>query len=98
MIRLVMAAGFSIVSFDASAAVRYMVQGMTCTEVQESLKRDGVAILYRKGESGIALYDRFVGGASSCATGETVATQKIAVADTDNCSVSKCIEVQRFGG
>lgn len=98
MIRFVMAAGFSLVSFDASAAVRYMVQGMTCAEVQESLNRDGVAILYRQGESGIALYDRFVGSASSCAAGETVAMHRIAVADTDNCRVSKCIEVQRFGG
>jgi hypothetical protein len=98
MIRFVMAAAFSVVSFDASAAVRYMVQGMTCAEVQESLNRDGVAILYRQGESGVALYDRAVGSASFCATNETVATQNIAVADTDSCRVSKCIETQRFGG
>lgn len=97
MLRFFIAAGFSVASFDASAAVRYMVQGMTCAEVRESLDRDGVAILYRQGESGIVLYDRFVGGASFCAPSETAATQGIAVADTDNCRVSKCIEVQRFG-
>jgi hypothetical protein len=66
MIRLAMAAIFSIVSFDASAIVRYMVQGMTCAEVQEALDRDGVAILYRQGESGVALYDRFVKDGSFC--------------------------------
>ena len=60
--RLAMAALFSIAPFDASAIVRYMVHGMTCAEVQEALDRDGIAILYRQGESGVVLYDRFVKG------------------------------------
>jgi hypothetical protein len=97
-IRLAMAAIFSIASSEASAIVRYMVQGMTCAEVQQALDRDGIAILYRQGESGIVLYDRFVKDGSLCQALTTTAREKIAVADTDECPVRKCIEVRRFGG
>ena len=96
--RLAMAAMFSMVSFDASAIVRYMVQGMTCTEVQEALDRDGIAILYRQGESGVMLYDRFVKDESFCQALSTTASEKIVVADTNGCPVRKCIELRRFGG
>jgi hypothetical protein len=96
--RLSMVAVFSIVSFDALAIVRYMVQGMTCAEVQEALDRDSIAILYRQAESGVALYDRFVKDESFCQAGHATASEKIAVADTGECPVRKCIEVRRFGG
>jgi hypothetical protein len=98
MIRLATAAIFSIISSEASAIVRYMVQGMTCAEVREALDRDGIAVLYRQGESGISLYDRFVKDGSLCHVGYTAASERIAVADTDECPVRKCIEVRRFGG
>ena len=97
MTRLAVAAVFSIVSFDASAIVRYMVQGMTCAEVGEALERDGVAILFRPGKSGVTLYDRFVKDKSFCAAGYTTAAERISAADTDDCRVTKCIEVRRFG-
>jgi hypothetical protein len=97
MVRLAVAAFFTIVSFDALAVVRYMVQGMTCAEVQDALNRDGVAVLYRQGKSGAALYDRFVKDASFCAAGYTTTREPIAVADMDDCRVVKCIEAQRFG-
>jgi hypothetical protein len=97
MSRLAVAAVFSIVSFDASAIVRYMVQDMTCAQVQEAVDRDGVAILYRQGKSGATLYDRFVRDDSFCATGFTTAREGISTADTDNCRVTKCIEARRFG-
>jgi hypothetical protein len=93
-----MAGMLSIASFDASAIVRYMVQGMTCAEVQEALDRDGIAILYRQGESGVVLYDRFVKDESYCRALSTTASERIAVADTDECPVRKCIELRRFGG
>jgi hypothetical protein len=98
MIRLATAAIFSITSSEASAIVRYMVQGMTCAEVREALDRDGIAVLYRQGKSGISLYDRFVGEKAFCQAGYTTASERIAVADTDECPVRKCIEVRRFGG
>ena len=97
MIRLAMAAFFSLVGFDASAIVRYIVLDMTCAEVREALDRDGVAILYRQGKSGVTLYDRFVKDGSFCPTGYTVAREGIEVADTGDCRVAKCIEVRRFG-
>jgi hypothetical protein len=93
-----MAAILSIASSDASAIVRYMVQGMTCAEVQEALDRDGIAILYRQGESGVVLYDRFVKDGAFCRASSTTARETITVADTDECPVSKCIDVRRFGG
>jgi hypothetical protein len=98
MTRLAMAVIFTLASFDASAIVRYMVQGMTCAEVQEALDRDGVAILYRQGQSGVVLYDRFVKDESYCRALSTTASERIAVADTIECPVRKCIELRRFGG
>jgi hypothetical protein len=97
MTRLAAAAFLSIISFNASAIVRYMVQGMTCAEVQEAVDRDGIAILYRQGQSGVTLYDRFVKDGSFCATGYTPAGERITAADTDDCRVTKCIEARRFG-
>lgn len=91
------AAFFSIISFDASAIVRYMVQGMTCAEVQEALERDGTAILYRQGKSGVTLYDKVVKDETFCVAGFATAQQRVAAADTDNCRVTKCIETRRFG-
>jgi hypothetical protein len=97
MIRLALAAFFSLVAFDASAIIRYIVLDMTCKEVREAVDRDGVAILYRQGRSGVTLYDRFVKDGSLCATGYTAAREGIDVADTGDCRVTRCIEVRRFG-
>ncbi len=57
-----------------------------------------VAILYRRGQTGSVLYDRFVEDGSFCQRGDTTAVEQIAVADTDNCKVEKCISARRFGG
>ncbi|MGE0281755.1 MAG: hypothetical protein AB7P20_14230 [Rhizobiaceae bacterium] len=97
MTRLALAAFFALVSFDASAIVRYMVQGMTCAEVREALDRDGVAILFRTGKSGVTLYDRYVKDGSLCASGSLTATERITSADTDDCLVTKCVDGRRFG-
>jgi hypothetical protein len=97
MIRLAMAVFLSIIPFEAWAIIRYMVQGMTCAEVQAAVDRDGIAILYRQGESGVTLYDRFVRDGSFCGTGSMPAVEGISVADTDNCRVTKCIDAVRFG-
>ena len=77
MLRLAFAASFALASSEASAIVRYMVQDMTCTQVQQALERDGVAILYRQGKSGVTLYDRFVANGSHCATGFSAAREGI---------------------
>ena len=98
MSRFLLVALFSMVSFDASAIVRYMVQGMSCAEMHEALDRDGRAIFYRKGRSGATLYDRFVKDETFCPAGYTTASEGIEAADTDDCRVAKCIEARRFGG
>lgn len=97
MKRIFLALILSFVSVDAHAIVRYMVQNMSCAEVKDALSRDGAAILYRKSKSGVALYDRFVKDGSMCAVTDTTAYESIAVADTDSCRVSKCVDKSRFG-
>jgi hypothetical protein len=97
MLRLAVVASLSLVSSEASAIIRYMVQDMTCVQVQQALERDGVAILYRQGKSGVTLYDRFVADGSYCATGFSAAREGIGAADTRDCRVTKCIETSRFG-
>ena len=96
MTRLALAAFLSIISVDATALVRYMVQGMTCAEVAEALERDGIVILFRSGKAGVTLYDRFVKDGSFCAPGYSTAVEGIVAADTDNCPVTKCVDARRF--
>lgn len=98
MYRISMAVILALVPFEASAIVRYMVQDMTCVDVQESVKRDGVAILYRKaGTAGVPLYDRYVANQSFCPTGQDTIKESVPTADTQSCRVSKCVDENRFG-
>ncbi|MBX3584241.1 MAG: hypothetical protein KF810_20350 [Rhizobiaceae bacterium] len=99
MKRLLLAAMvFALLPRDAFAIVRYMVQDMTCSEVQAAVERDGVAILYRKaGPSGTPLYDRYVANQSFCQGGQITIKEAIPTADTKSCRVSKCIDQNRFG-
>jgi hypothetical protein len=98
MFRLFVTVLLAVVSSEASAIVRYMVQGMSCAEMQEALDRDGRAVFYRQGKSGVTLYDRFVKDESFCPAGYIATRERIEAADTDDCSVIKCIEARRFGG
>ncbi len=89
----------ALLPVEAGAVVRYMVQDMTCAEVQDSVDRDGVAILYRKaGNSGVPLYDRYVANESFCPGGQDTIKESVPTADTRNCRVSKCLDSNRFGG
>lgn len=99
MKRLLLAATvFALVPANAFAIVRYMVQDMSCAEVQSAINRDGVAILYRKaGSTGIPLYDRYVANQSYCQGGQITISEGVPTADTKSCRVSKCINQDRFG-
>jgi hypothetical protein len=97
-LRLAVAFVLCLCCSEADAIVRYLVKDMSCTEVHRALERDGVAILYRRGQTGSVLYDRFVEDGSFCQRGDSTAVEQIAVADTDNCKVEKCISARRFGG
>ncbi len=83
----------------ASALVRYMVQGMTCADVQGAVERDGKAILYRQAsQSGVPLYDLYVANQQACQPGQTTIRENIPTADTASCPVAKCVDQSRFGG
>ena len=99
MKQYLVAAVVALMPFEASAIVRYMVQNMTCAEVQDSVTRDGVAILYRKAaKSGPPLYDRYVANESYCPSGQNTIKESVPTADTAACRVSKCVDQSRFGG
>lgn len=93
------AAASMVAVAPASALVRYMVQGMTCADVQGAVERDGSAILYRQaGQSGVPLYDLYVAREASCQPGQTTIRENIPTADTTKCPVAKCVDQNRFGG
>ena len=99
MKKFVLVAIVALTPAEASAVVRYMVQDMTCAEVQDAVSRDGVAILYRKaGQSGVPLYDRYVANESFCQGGQNAIKASVPTADTQSCRVSKCVDESRFGG
>lgn len=98
MKRFLLAAFVALAPGDAFALVRYMVQDMTCAEVQASIGRDGAAILYRKaGRAGVPLYDRYVANQSFCQAGQSTIAESVPTADTSSCRVNKCMNVSRFG-
>ena len=99
MKKLILASIAVLAPAEASAIVRYMVQDMTCAEVQDSVSRDGVAILYRQaGKSGVPLYDRYVANDSFCQAGQDTIKESVPTADTRSCRISKCVDASRFGG
>lgn len=98
MKRVLIGLVLALMPVEAFAIVRYMVQGMTCSEVQASVERDGVAILYQKaGNAGVPLYDRYVANQSFCQGGQSMIRESVPTADTKSCRVSKCIDENRFG-
>lgn len=98
MKKLVLAAVAALLPVEAGAIVRYMVQDMTCAEVKESVDRDGVAILYRRGgQAGVPLYDRYVADKSYCQSGQDTIKESVPTADTGSCRISKCLDGSRFG-
>lgn len=99
MKKFVVTAILVLLPVEAGAIVRYMVQDMTCAEVQDAVSRDGVAILYRKsGQSGVPLYDRYVANESFCEGGQNAIRASVPTADTQSCRISKCVDESRFGG
>ena len=97
MKRIALAVVVLLIPFEASAVVRYLVQDMTCAEVQEALERDGAAILYRQAtSSGLPIYDRYVKSGDFCDSGQNISRASVPTADTNRCRVSKCIDVNRF--
>jgi hypothetical protein len=98
MRRLLVAAAFSLVAFQAQALTRYDIDNMTCAEIQAQVKTDGSAILrYRSTRNfSLPLYDTYVSGQSSCANSEVALRTGVPSTDKKYCPVYKCVESSTF--
>lgn len=82
----------SFMSADAYAISRYNSQGMTCGQVQASIRNEGAVILRyasRRNPS-LPLYDRYVLHDGYCEYGEYAKYASVPTRDTASCPVSKC--------
>ena len=67
MKRLLLAVGLVFVVGDAYAITRYNSISMSCAKVQETILRDGAAIMrWRSARNGMQLYGRYVADGSFC--------------------------------
>ena len=98
MKRLLLAAAFLLVAFEASAVTRYDIDNMTCAQVQALLAADGSAILrYRSTRNfSLPLYDTYVSGQQSCANSEVALRTGVPSTDRKYCPVYKCVESSTF--
>jgi hypothetical protein len=98
MKRLLVAAAFSLVAFEASALTRYDIDNMTCAQVQALLTADGTATLrYRsKRTFSLPLYDTYVSGPQSCSNSEVALRTGVPSTDKKYCPVYKCVESNIF--
>lgn len=81
-----------LAAFPAHAISRYNSQGMTCAQVQSTVRSEGAVILRytsRRNPS-LPLYDRYVAHGGFCAGGEYAASATVPTSDTPNCYVRYC--------
>lgn len=76
----------------ASAISRYDTPSMTCAAVQESIDREGAAILRYPSTrvNNMTLYDRYVRNSRQCDFGEKAETTTVPTRDQQNCPVYHC--------
>ncbi len=88
---LLLAFGLALVAGDAYAISRYNSTSMGCAEVQETILRDGAAIMrWRSARNGMQLYGRYVADGRFCESSTLPEWQSIPAADTRNCPVLEC--------
>jgi hypothetical protein len=75
---------------EALAISRYNSTAMSCAAVQDTIAREGAAILRYPGRTGITLYDRYVATGRLCASGEFAKASTVPTADLNNCPVRHC--------
>ena len=82
----------AVLATPALALKRYDTMSMTCTQVQETLKREGKAQLRypSRRDPALTLYDTYVGGGNYCSSSDMARPAKVPARNTDNCKVSKC--------
>ena len=98
MKRLLVAAVFWLVAFEASALTRYDIDNMTCAQIQALVAADGSAIaaLSSKRYFSLPLYDTYVSGQKSCDDGEVALRTGVPSTDQKYCPVYKCVESSTF--
>jgi hypothetical protein len=98
MRRLLLAAAFSLVAFQASALTRYDIDDMTCAEIQALVKTDGSASLryHSTRNFSLPLYDTYVSGQQSCDNSEVALRTGVPSTDKKYCPVYKCVQSNTF--
>ena len=86
------------VSFPALAINRYDVMSMTCTAIQQTVQREGAAILRWQSTRvpGLPLYNRYVRDSGFCEIGEYAKNVYVPSKDRKNCRVRECADVDFF--
>jgi hypothetical protein len=87
---LLMALGLALITGDALAISRYNSTSMSCAEVQDTILRDGAAIMRWRGRGGLPLYGRYVADGRFCESSTRPEWRSIPAADTKNCNVTEC--------
>lgn len=89
-----------MVSFPALAINRYNVTSMTCQAVQQTVQRDGAAILRWQSTRvpGLPLYNRYVKNGLYCEPGERAKTAYVPSRDNPNCRVRECADIDYDDG
>ena len=98
MKRLLVAAAFSLLAFEAQALTRYDIDNMTCAQVQALVTADGSAILrYRSTRNfSLPLYDTYVSSQRSCNNDAVALRTGVPTTDKKYCPVYKCVESNIF--
>lgn len=93
MKKLVLILTALLISSPAFAVKQYNINNMSCSEVQATLKRDGIAQLRYSSPSNasLTLYDRYVSGSQYCRPQPAT----VPTADNKKCRVHKC---RKHGG
>jgi hypothetical protein len=91
MIRVIVIGVIAILvsSLHAHAVTRLDSQRTSCQVIQNTLIREGAAILRHQSPRGLPLHDRYVGDSALCPTGEAGAYASLPSRDGD-CRVIAC--------
>lgn len=94
--KLILAALLSLVSFNAMAIQRYDTPRMSCERIQAAVDAQGAALLRypSKRTPGLQLYDRYVSDGSRCDPGQYADRASVPAADTPNCAVMLCKQIE----
>ena len=83
-----------MVSFPTLAINRYNVTTMTCAAIQQTVQREGAAILrwQSKRVAGLPLYNRYVRHGGFCEPGQYARSAYVPSKDRKSCRVKECAD------